>query len=139
MAGIRIGLRNMSDLKKVEFARGLVRQLDGNPNFSAATPALSNLTIAIGELESAYSEARTARQIAKLKTQTRKAASSTLDGLVKQLARIVEIAAGGDSAKLKASGFEVRSGRTSIGQLGRPEKLQVEISGTPGEVRLRWK
>ena len=65
--------------------------------------------------------------------------SVPLDGLVKQLARIVEIAAGGDSAKLKASGFEVRSGRTSIGQLGRPEKLQVEISGTPGEVRLRWK
>lgn len=139
MSGIRIGLRNMSDVKKVEFARGLIRQMSSNPGFSAAASALSNLTIAIGELENAYREARTARQIAKAKTQMRKAASSTLDGMVKQLARIVEIAAGGDPGKLKASGFDVRAGRAPVGQLSRPEKLSVEINGTPGEVRLRWK
>jgi hypothetical protein len=139
MPGIRIGLRNMSDPKKVDFARGLIRQMSGNPSFSAATSALSSLTIAIGELEHAYREARTARQVAKAKTQMRKAASSTLDGMVKQLARIVELSAGNDPGKLKASGFDVRSGRTSVGRLEAPEKLTAEISGTAGEVRLRWK
>jgi hypothetical protein len=139
MAGIRIGLRNMSDAKKVEFARGLIRQMSGNPSFSAATSALSNLTVAIGELEHAYNEARAARQVAKAKTQMRRAASSALDGMVKQLARIVEISAGSDPGKLQASGFDVRSGRTSVGRLEAPENLNVEITGTAGEVRLRWK
>jgi hypothetical protein len=139
MPGIRIGLRNMSDPKKVEFARGLIRQMSGNPGFSAATSALSNLTVAIGELEHAYNEARAARHVAKAKTQMRKAASSTLDGMVKQLARIVEISVGNDPGKLQASGFDVRSGRTSVGRLEAPENLKVEITGTAGEVRLRWK
>jgi len=139
MAGIRIGLRNMSDPKKVEFARGLIRQMSGNSSFSSATSALSNLTMAIGELEQAYHEARAARQVAKAKTQMRKAASSALDGMVKQLARIVELSVGSDLGKLKASGFDVRSGRTSVGRLEAPEHLKVEITGTAGEVRLRWK
>lgn len=128
----------MSDAKKVEFARGLIRQMSGNPSFSAATSALSNLTVAVGELEHAYHEARAARQVAKAKTQMRKAASSALDGMVKQLARIVEISVAGDPGKLEASGFEVRSGRTVVGRLTAPEKLRVEVTGEPGEVRLRW-
>jgi hypothetical protein len=139
MAGIRIGLRNMSDVKKVEFARGLIRQMSGNSNFATANPALACLTAAISELETAYNEAQLARRLARTKTQMRKAASVALDAMVKQVARFVEIAAAGDSKKLTTSGFEVRGAKAPIGQLTRPENLTVDADGTPGDLRLRWK
>ena len=139
MAGIRIGLRNMSDLRKVEFARGLVRQMSGSPHFSSAGSALASLTAAIGDLESAYNEARMARHLARTKTQLRKAASAALDSTVKHVARFVEIAAAGDPKKLTASGFEVRAPKAPVGQLIAPERLSVNVGGTDGEVRLRWK
>ena len=139
MAGIRIGLRNMSDVQKVEFARGLIRQMSGNPNFPAVDATLASLTAATRELETAYQEARVARQVAKTKTQVRKAASAALDTTVKQVARFVEIAAAGDPAKLTTSGFEVRSAKEPVGELTRPENLTVSVGETPGEVRLRWK
>jgi len=70
----------MSDVKKVEFARGLIRQMSGNSNFATANPALACLTAAISELETAYNEAQLARRIARTKTQMRKAASVALVG-----------------------------------------------------------
>jgi len=139
MAGLRIGLRNMSDVKKVEFARGVIRQMSGNPNFPTANSALATLMTAISELESAYNEARLARHAARLKTQMRKAASAALDSTVKQVARFVEISAAGDPRKLTSSGFEVRTAKAPVGQLDEPENVGVTINGTLGEVRLRWK
>jgi hypothetical protein len=139
MPGLKIGLRNMSDVKKVEFARGLIRQMSGNPHFPSARTALATLTTAVTDLERAYQDAKVARHVARTKTQVRKAASSALDSMVKQVARFVEIAAAGDPGKLTASGFEVRASRAPVGQLTPPENLTLAVSEIPGEVRLRWK
>ena len=139
MAGIRIGLRSMSDLKKIEFARGLVRKLSDNPHFPSVTTVLAKMTAAISELEMAHNEARLARQNAKEKTRMSRSASIALDGVLKQIARFVEIAAAGDPKKLKTSGFDARAGKAPIGKLAAPQNVLVEIPGAVGEAHIRWK
>lgn len=125
---------------KVQFARQVVIDMTGNPNYTTPAPALTAITTAATALETAYNAALTARQVAKSKTAAMVDAEKALDVLVMQLANYVENTSGGDEAKIESSGFSVcRIPAPPIGPLPAPTDVSLAPNENPGTMDMDWR
>lgn len=128
----------MSIPDKVQFARQIVQNMTGNPNFPTPDPALAAVTTSTDESESSFNDARTARQIAKSKTSIQDDRAAALDWLLTKLASYVEGASNGDKAIIESSGFSIRNAAAPVGPLPAPTALLAEPSDHPGAADLTW-
>src|SRR5205823_3404061 len=108
MAQVKIGTDGMPVPDKIQFARQIVIDMTGNPNFTTPAPTLASIGTAATTLETAYNAAQTARQVSKAKTAALDTPNGSLDLLLAQLANYVENTSGGDPAKIDSSGFRTR-------------------------------
>jgi len=140
MALVKSGVSDLPIPAKIQFARQVVTDMTGNPNFTTPAPTLASVGAAATSLETAFNAAETARQIAKSKTTTMDTMNAALNGLMSLLANYVQQASGGDEAKIETSGFSVRDLPASpIGNLPAPTLLAVSENGGAGSVKLKWK
>jgi hypothetical protein len=139
MALVKVGISNMSDPDKIQFARQIVTQMTGNTNFTTPTPALVSITTAADDLETAYNDAQTAAAAAKTATSVQADKSEALDLLLMQEGNYVENASGGDQSKIESSGFDVRNVPAGpIGALPAPANVEVTPHDIPGTVNMVW-
>src|SRR5258706_6089014 len=105
MAQVKVGIATLPDADKIQYARQIVLDMTGNPNFTTPAPTLASVGTAATLLETNYNAAQTARQVAKSKTQAQDAAAAALLLLVSQLANYGENTSGGGPTKNTSSGF----------------------------------
>jgi hypothetical protein len=139
MSKVRVGIKSMSALEKIAFARRIVNEMTNNPNFPSPSPELAVVSGAAAALESAYAAAQSARQTAKSLAAAQKARESALERALSQEANYVDSASGGDKEKIESSGFAARSESAPIGVPEKPQDLGVRDADLPGTVALRWK
>ena len=139
MSKVRVGIKSMSALEKIAFARRIVAEMTNNPNFPAPSPDLTVVSAAATALETAYAAAQSARQTAKSLTGAQKAKESSLERMISQEANYVDSASGGDKEKIESSGFAARSESAPIGVPEKPQDLVVRDAELPGTVAIRWK
>src|SRR4051812_39367271 len=73
MSKVRVGIKSMSALEKIAFARRIVAEMTNNPNFPSPSPNLAVMSAAAAALESAFAAAQSARQTAKALAAAQKA------------------------------------------------------------------
>ncbi|MDB6124467.1 MAG: hypothetical protein JWQ71_3460 [Pedosphaera sp.] len=138
MALIKLGLDKLPIPDKIQFARQIVTDMTGNPNFTTPLPALTGITAAALALETAYNAAQTARQVAKSATATQDVKNDALNLILSQEANYVENTSNGDKAKILSSGFDVRNPSTPIGVLPQVADLSAGPSEDEGSADLAW-
>jgi hypothetical protein len=139
MSKVRVGIKTMTALEKIAFARRIVAEMTNNPNFPAPSPDLAVMSAAASALESAYAAALSARQTAKALTSAQKTKEAALERAISQEANYVDSASGGDKEVIESSGFGVRSDSAPVGLPDKPQDLGVRDAEMPGTVALRWK
>jgi len=139
MSKVRVGIKSMSALEKIAFARRIVADMTNNPNFPSPSPELAIVSAAASSLESAYAAAQSARQAAKSLTAAQKSKENALERAISQEANYVDSASGGDKEKIESSGFSARSESAPIGMPEKPQDLFVRDAEMPGTVALRWR
>jgi len=139
MSKVRVGIKSMSALEKIAFARRIVAEMTNNPNFPSPSPNLAVMSAAAAALESAFAAAQSARQTAKALAAAQKAKEAALERAISQEANYVDSASGGDKEKIESSGFCARSESAPVGMPERPQDLLVRDAEMPGTVALRWK
>ena len=138
MAKIKINFGNLSIPEKIARARQIVTALTGNADFASPQPSLAEVTTTIDGLETAYSDALTARQEAKAKTSAQNQKEDDFNRTISRLASFVESASGGDEAKIKNVGMDVRATPSSSEDLQAPASLAPTAGDHEGEVDLQW-
>ena len=138
MPKIKLNLRVLSIPEKVARARQIVTALTGNVDFTSTQPPLAQVTTAIDGLESAYTDAQAARQEAKAKTSVQNQREEDFHSIVSRLASFIESVSGGDEAKIKGAGMDVRAASSSADDLRAPASLAPTAGDHEGEVDLQW-
>src|SRR2546430_16247020 len=105
MSKVRVGIKSMTALQKIAFARRIIVEMTNNPNFPAPSPDLGTMTTVAVALESAYAPAQSARQTAKALTAAQKMKEAALERGLSQQANYVDSASGGAKEKIESSGF----------------------------------
>ena len=139
MSKVRVGIKSMTALQKIAFARRIIVEMTNNPNFPAPSPDLGTMSGVAVALESAYAAAQSARQTAKTLTAAQKMKEAALERAISQQANYVDSASGGDKAKIESSGFAARSESSPVGLPSIPQELMVRNGELPGTVALKWK
>jgi len=138
MSKIKLNFNNLSIPEKIARARQIVTALTGNADFASTQPPLAQVTATIDALEAAYAATLAARQEAKAKTSTQNQKEEEFDSTFSRLASFVESASGGDEAKIKGVGLDVRATASSSDVLGAPAALAPTVGDHDGEVDLQW-
>lgn len=138
MPKIKLNFKNLSIPEKIARARQIVTSLTDNPDYTTTQPPLAQITSTIDALYTAYTEAQTARQEAKAKTSVQKQKEDDFDIAMSRLASYIESVSGGDEAKIRGAGMDVRSTTTSSGDLFAPNALAATAGDRAGRVGLHW-
>ena len=139
MSKVRVGIKTMSALQKIAFARQIVAEMSNNPNFPTPSPDLKAMAAAASALEAAYAAAQSARQAAKALTTAQKSKEEALELAISQQANYVDSASAGDKAKIESSGFCARSDAAPIGVPDRPDEVGVKNGDAANTLCLKWK
>jgi hypothetical protein len=139
MSKVRVGIKSMTALQKIAFARQIVTEMANNPNFPSPSPDLKVMTAAASALEAAYAAAQTAREAAKALTAAQKQREDALELAITQQANYVDSASAGDKAKIESSGFGVRSAGAPVGTPTAPGHLAVRNGDLASTLALKWK
>ncbi|MBL7127653.1 MAG: hypothetical protein ISS16_01570 [Ignavibacteria bacterium] len=139
MVKVKLGLKNLSVLKKITKANAIVNQMTGNPNFTNPNPSLANMSAKISELESAKVQTEVIKKQYHTQVNLQKKVQTELDSMIKQLASYVNNASTGDSKKILSSGFAVAAKPGMVRELYPPEDFIAKTGDEEGEVNLSWK
>jgi hypothetical protein len=139
MAKVKLGLGELTEDEILDLVQTIITSMTGNPNFPNPTPSLAAITAARADAAAKKAAADQARAEAELKTTEKNEAFEVLEGLLSQLTSYVENASGGVPSRIESAAMGVRAPRSPVGKLPAPVNLLVEVGGTDGELRLKWK
>jgi len=139
MSKVRVGIKSMTALQKIAFARQIVVEMTNNPNFPAPSPELTVMSAAASALEAAFAAAQSARQAAKALTSAQKLKEDALETAITQQANYVDSASAGDKSKIESSGFCARSAAAPVGMPVTPQELVVKNGDLASTLALKWK
>lgn len=139
MARIRLNLSRLSVAQKIAKAKQIVAAMTGNPNFTAPSPPLPEVTSATTELQNAASASAVAKQTVKEATAVQNDKETTLDQLLTRLAGYVESVAGSDEQMILSAGMDVRAPSVSATEPpSQPQALAATAGDRDGEIDLSW-
>jgi hypothetical protein len=122
MKKVIIGFVYYADALLVQFVQAVILALTGNLNFPTPQPTLPTITTALEDFQDAISAAElggaTEREIREQKREA-------LLLLMRELAQYIQLASGGDPAKILSAGFDVNKIPSPIGPLPKPNKFKV--------------
>lgn len=136
MAKPKLELQKKSDDAFQNFVDAVLAAMTGNANFATPMPPLADITTQ----QTAYKNALAAQKAAKIALQGATAskddARTALEKLVSNLANYVEIASGGDEAKILSAGMQVRTPAAPVGAVAAPGDLSATAGDDEGEMDL---
>ncbi|MBI2272112.1 MAG: fibronectin type III domain-containing protein [Bacteroidetes bacterium] len=135
MKKVVLKLKERSVPNKIDFARSVVLQMTGNPNFTTPNPALASITTAANDVDAAYVKALNGgpQDTADMRNK-----EAVLDQLLMAEGYYVEIIANEIPATAEAT---ILSAGMSVKQTGsiNISMLSVTQGSVPGSVKLRRK
>jgi hypothetical protein len=139
MAKVRLALQSMTVPQKVQFVREVVTKSTGNPVATGSTPTLAQLSAGADTLEGKALAAQTARDSSAQATAEQDNAERDVDLLMTQFGNFIDIASGGDEAKILSVGLNVRAPSTTpIGELAQVQNLAALVGDNDGEIDVDW-
>ena len=135
MKTIKVGLDGLTPIEKVAKSLYIETKMTGNPDFTTPVPSLAAVKNARLTLEQAVADTLNGGKAA---TFAKDQAEDVLDELLTQLAGYVVSVAGGDEAKIRGSGYDLRKRGEPIGDLPAPPNLKATFSEVPGRIDLAW-
>ena len=139
MMKVKLGLKNLSVLKKITKANSIVSQMTGNPNFTTPNPSLADISIKIDELESAKIQTEAIKKEYHTQVSLQKKVEKESDSMINQLANYVDNVSAGDERKILSSGFAVAAKPGIVEELYPPEDFIATTGDEEGAVKLTWK
>lgn len=133
---VKLGLTGLTTKALVEKGRNCVDMLTGNPAFTLPANTLTDLTAACNKLEQANEEVLFYGGI--VNHQVKRAATTVLADLLRELGGFVQAQSNGDEAKILSAGFEVRRKGSPVDKLGTPQNLRPMLTNFQRQVDLRW-
>jgi hypothetical protein len=130
-----VRLRGRSALAKLDQARFVVQQMNGNANFPTLAAQVTALGVAVDTLAAAITNARSGdHEMVGLK----QIAEAEVMDLLSKLCDAINGVAAGDMAKLLTCGLPMRRENQPIGPLPPPVKLVNRLTTTTGGAKLEW-
>jgi hypothetical protein len=109
MNKVKLGLKKLSAEQLIQYIRQIIKNLLGNIYFTSTTPASATVTTAINDYETALNNEKTAYETAKSMTATAHQKRIALELITNQLGNFIENASGGDAAKIKSTGMDIKA------------------------------
>ncbi len=136
---IVLNLKELSLSGKLEKMRELLTALTDNPNFPTPIPELGVLSKNADLLETTLNELkRLLQQVAATRSQLQQL-EELIDSLLIQLAAYIQAASGGDEARIRSLGLDVRANASRAVQPAQPLALVASPGTKPGSIQLKWK
>ena len=134
-ARVALGFARKIDTDLIAFVRNVITQMTNNTQYPAPQPALTVVSASVDAFETAVHDAMDGGRIA---IATRNAARAELLAFMRQLAAYVQASCGADLLALLGSGFDAVRAPSPVGVLPAPQNLRLSLSGTSGELLLRF-
>ncbi len=139
MSKINLNLRNYPGEKLITYARQIVQNLDGNGNFPTTDPSAGKVTEAADKYEGAMTDEAAAKKNWMEKTEIAHQKRGNLVLVTTQLGGNIENQSGGDPAKIKSAGIDVKAKPVRSDQkLPKPAGLAATTGDSDGEIDLHW-
>ena len=139
MNKVKLALKKFTAEKLIEFIRQIIKNLTGNAYFPTTTPATSAVTTAVNDYETALNNENAAYEAAKALTVLAHQKRTALELITTQLGNNIENLSGGDEAKIKSSGMDVKSQAVHTKAiLSKPTGLAATVGDKDGEIDLHW-
>ena len=138
MHKVKIGLNNLSVMKKVTKSNAIVEQMTGNPNFTNPNPSLADFSAKISEMQSAKVQSDVIKKQYHKQVSLQRKIEKELDLMIQQLASYVNNTSAGDSKKILSSGFDVAAKPGTIRELYPPVDFIAKTGDEEGEVVATW-
>lgn len=139
MALIKLNLSNMNAPEVIQFGKNVHTGLTGNANVPTPNPTVAALQTLITAAENANDAYEAEKATLASKKSARDAAALALANGLRTEAYTVEVATGGDAAKIITTGFEVKSNGAPIGVPVQVTNLSVKASDMEGNLKANWK
>lgn len=136
MAKPKLELKKKTDDAFQNFVDAVLAAMTGNANFPTPMPALADVTTQQTAFKTALADQKAAKIALTQATVTKDDARDALEVLVTHLANYVEIASGGDEAKILSAGLQVRTPAAPVGAVTAPGDLAATAGDNEGEVDL---
>jgi hypothetical protein len=138
MAKPKLNLAQLGLEEILTLANGIRTAMTSNANFTTPTPALTALGALITTAQTKLADYTAAQDTLNTKLSERDAAFGALAAGLTQLAGYVEAASGGDAAKIKSAGMDVRAQAVPLGVPGQVANLAVTAGDFEGTVDCGW-
>ena len=127
---------NLPIVKRVSRSRQIVIATTGNANYPTPAPSLASITASVNLLEADDIAAKDGPKSA-MTTRNKQNKSHTL--LMNQFVTYVEVASGGDQAKIESTTLEVKATPGASVAMGKVEGVKGSVGDFAGESKLSWK
>jgi hypothetical protein len=139
MNKVKLGLKKLSAEQLIQYIRQIIKNLLGNIYFTSTTPASATVTTAINDYETALNNEKTAYETAKSMTATAHQKRIALELITNQLGNFIENASGGDAAKIKSTGMDIKASPVHhTGVPFKPTGMAASAGDKEGEIDLHW-
>jgi hypothetical protein len=135
MEKVKTYFRKLPTTEKIQKARNIVSQMDGNIHFQSPLPTLAEIGAAANDLEAAY-EAALNRGRIELAWMRR--CDTVLGDLIVALAAYVQSVCRGSATIILSSGFELQQQRAHRVSAAPPPGVNCRAGDQEGEIRLSW-
>lgn len=136
MAKVKIGLRGLNTVQKLQKARHIVQAAEAQDGEVRNNLPVNELDKAVEMLEKAaeMAEFGDKRAIA-----ARQLCERNLEEAIRQMANAVEQVTRGDRKAIESMGYEVRSTNNRARPIDKPAELAARRLDTEGAIALKWK
>jgi hypothetical protein len=138
MVQLKLELQNKTDAELKAYSLNHINKMNGNAAFPTPVPAATVVQAKHDAFSTALTGLDGLLAACSQGTATKDAARAELIMALTQRARNIEGTPGLTEAQALSTGFEVRSGRTPVGDLPAPQNLAASGGDQPGEVDCQW-
>lgn len=136
MAKPKLELKKKTDDVLQNFVDAILAAMTGNANYATPLPALADITTQQTAFKNALADQKAAKIALQQATSLKDNARDALETLITHLANYVEIASGGDEAKILSAGMQVRTPGAPVGPVAAPGDLSATAGDNEGEMDL---
>jgi len=139
MAKVKLDLKGRTDHEIITLARTMVTSMTGNPDYTTPNPPLASITAAADTGEAGINDALVKEQEAVEFVEKKDDAIEALSNLLTLSGNYIQLASGGDEAKILGAGVEVQSTGSPKAVPPKIENVKLTQGDDAGEVDIMWK
>ncbi len=136
---VALNLRGLGIPAKLQKTRAVAKSLTGNPDYPNPIPTPEELVAIANKTESTFLKYQSLVQETASVRAILQEEDTLVDTVLTRVGGYVQVASGGDEAKIRSVGFDIKSDSSRISVVGIPLALAASAGQKPGTVALKWK